>query len=267
VLSFVFSGLTKKLSDMISEPFAIGDSIIHRLDPRVRVSLTVWYSFVVALSYQFSVLITALILSSILIVVSRISIKEVLRRIVIVNALIFLLWLVLPLTFKGDLLVRIGPFSIFRPGVVLSAQITLKSNAALLVLIALVATMPLSTLGHTLHRLRVPEKIVQLLLMTYRYIFVIEQEYVRLVRAAKIRGFRPGTNVNTYRTFSYIIGMLFVRAAGRAERVHQAMLCRGFKGKFYSLQHFQSSAASWIFSIIMTTLIIALIIMELSKKI
>jgi hypothetical protein len=41
---------------MISEPFAIGDTLIYRLDPRIRVGLTVLYSFVVALAYQFSVL-------------------------------------------------------------------------------------------------------------------------------------------------------------------------------------------------------------------
>jgi cobalt/nickel transport system permease protein len=250
---------------MISEPFAIEDSMIHRLDPRIRVCLTAVYAFVIALAYQFPVLIIGLIISSILVFMARVNIKEVLRRMVIVNALIFLLWVILPFTFHGEVLTRMGAFAIYRPGVTLAAQITLKSNAILLAFIALVATMPFATLGHALHRLRVPEKIVHLLLMTYRYIFVIEQEYKRLLRAAKIRGFQPGTNINTYRTYSYVIGMLFVRSACRAERVHQAMLCRGFKGKFYSLQEFQTGRAGWLFSIIMTVLIIGLIVMELSK--
>jgi cobalt/nickel transport system permease protein len=96
---------------MISEPFAIGKSMIHRLDPRIRLSLTVLYSFVVALSYQFSVLILALSFSSILILISRVKIQEVFKRLVIVNALILLLWLVLPFTFKGEALSRIGSFA------------------------------------------------------------------------------------------------------------------------------------------------------------
>ncbi len=250
---------------MINEPFAIGDSVIHRLDPRIRISLTVVYAFVIALAYRFPVLIIALILSSILVFIARVDIKEVFRRMVIVNALIFLLWVILPFTFHGEVLTRIGSLAIYRPGVTFAAQITLKSNAILLAFIALIATMPFATLGHALHRLRVPEKIVHLLLMTYRYIFVIEQEYKRLLRAAKIRGFQPGTNINTYRTFSYVIGMLFVRSAGRAERVHQAMLCRGFKGKFYSLQEFQIGSASWAFAIIMTAIIVGLVTLELSN--
>ena len=260
-----FSRLKKMRANMISEPFAIGDSLIHRLDPRIRVVLSVLYTFVIALAYQFVVLTAALILSSALIAIARLSIKAVFKRMVMVNALILLLWLVLPFTFNGNVLTRIGPFAIYHPGVVLAAQITLKSNAILFAFIALIATMSLATLGHALHRLGVPEKMVHLLLMTYRYLFVIELEYLRLMRASKIRGFRPGTNVNTYRTYSYVIGMLFVRAAARAERVYQAMLCRGFNGKFYSLQEFQTTAASWIFSIIMTIFIMAMILMEVSN--
>ena len=248
---------------MISEPFAIGNSVIHQLDPRIRLAFTILYAFVVALSYQFSVLVMAMAISSAMIVFSQVGITEVFKRIIWVNALIFLLWLLLPFTFKGEILMRIGSLAIYRPGVVLAAQITLKSNAILLAFIALIATMSFATVGHALFRLRVPEKIVHLLLMTYRYVFVIEQEYLRLIRATKIRGFRPGTNANTYRTYSYVVGMLFVRAAARAERVHQAMLCRGFKGKFYSLQEFQMGSASWVFALFMSVIIGGLVFWEI----
>ena len=248
---------------MISEPFVIGNSVIHQLDPRIRLAFTMLYAFVVALSYQFSVLVMALTISSALILISQVSITDVFKRIIWVNALIFLLWLLLPFTFKGEVLARIGSLAIYRPGVVLAAQITLKSNAILLAFIALIATMSFATVGHALFRLRVPEKIVHLLLMTYRYVFVIEQEYLRLIRATKIRGFRPGTNANTYRTYSYVVGMLFVRAAARAERVHQALLCRGFKGQFYSLQEFQMGSASWVFAVLMALIIGGLVIWEI----
>ena len=86
---------------MISEPFAIGSSIIHKLDPRFRIGFTVLFAFVVALSYRFSVLITGLVLSATLVAISQVSIIEVFKRIVMVNALIFLLCLVLPFTFNA----------------------------------------------------------------------------------------------------------------------------------------------------------------------
>ena len=105
-------------------------------------------------------------------------------------------------------------------------------------------------------------KLVHLLLRTYRYIFVIEQEYQRMVRAAKIRGFRPGTNVHTYKTFAYCIAMLFVRAAARADRVYRAMRCRGFNGRLYCLADFPPHPSNWVFASLMTVSVIGLVLLE-----
>jgi cobalt/nickel transport system permease protein len=194
---------------------------------------------------------------------SGINLFAVAKRLAVVNVLILLLWLILPLTYDGEAVLNIGPFAISRPGIILSAQITLKSNAIILAVIALISSMSLVTLGHALGRLRIPEKIVFLFLMTVRYIFVIESEYLRLVRAMKIRGFKPGTNIHTYKAYAYLIGMIFVRASARAQRVHKAMMCRGFTGKFHSLYKFSSTPLSWVFSIIMTGLLIALVFLEI----
>lgn len=250
---------------MLSETFAAGDSIIHRLEPQTRIIFATVYCFVVAFSGHIPVLLTAVAISGVLVHLSGIGLKDIGRRMLMVNGLILLLWAVVPLTYGGETLFRIGWFDVSRQGVSLSVRITLKSNAILLAFIGLIATMPLSTLGHALKKLRVPPKIIHLLLMNYRYVFVIEQEYQRLMRAAKIRGFQPGTNLHTYRTYAYVIGMLLVRTASRAQRVHQAMLCRGFKGSFYSLQEFDRDRNAWIFSLLMTVIILGLIVMELAK--
>jgi cobalt/nickel transport system permease protein len=116
-----------------------------------------------------------------------------------------------------------------------------------------------------LHRFYIPDKLVHLLLFTYRYIFVIQKEYQRLIRAAKIRGFEPKTNLHSYRTFAYLIGMIFVQASNRAERVHQAMKCRGFKGKFYSIRIFTPRSDSWIFIVFMSGGLIGLLLLEAVK--
>ena len=247
---------------MIDEPFAAGDSLIHRLDPRIRLVSAAAYSCVVAVCREFPVLIAALLLSIALVSLARLRISEVIKRLVVVNGLVFFLWLVIPFTFPGDPLLRIGPLSASREGIALAGQITLKSNAIILAFMALVTTMPLSTLGHALNRLQIADKIVHLLLMTYRYIFVLEQEYQRLMRATRVRGFQPGTNLHTYRTYAYVVGMLFVRAGERAERVHQAMLCRGFKQKFYSLHEFSAGRSGWIFAFIMTMVLVLLVALE-----
>ena len=248
---------------MIQEPFAIGDSLIHKLDPRFRLVFAALFSLTVALATQFTVLALSVSVSLVLILTARLRIREVLRRVAVVFGFLLLIWVILPITFAGEGLYHIYPFTITRPGVVLSAQITLKSIAILLALMALLATMTIAVLGHALHRLRLPGKLVHLMLMTYRYIFVFEQEYARLWTAAKIRGFQSGTNIHSYKTYAYLIGMLFVRASARAERVHQAMLCRGFNGRFFSLGTFPPSRWNWIFAALMTLLIVILATLEI----
>jgi cobalt/nickel transport system permease protein len=248
---------------MLREPFAVGDSVLHRLDPRARLLAATVYSCATALCREFPALLAALLLSVGLVALARLRAAEVLKRLLFVNGLVLFIWMVIPFTFPGEALVRIGPFSAARPGVELAAQITLKSNAIVLAFIALVATMPFATAGHALHRLRVPDKVVHLILMTYRYIFVLEQEYLRLARAAAIRGFRPGTNLHTYRTYAYLVGMLFVKAVDRAERVRWAMLCRGFKRKFYSLHEFKAGRGSVIFLIFISAAVLGIAALEL----
>jgi cobalt/nickel transport system permease protein len=247
---------------MLNESFSMGDSQIHRLDPRLKVVFATVYSFVVALSEAFPALAAALVISCLLTGLARLNFMEVIRRAAIANALILLLWIVVPLTFEGKPMFHMGPVPVIREGVVLSARITLKCNAILLAFMALVASTPVATLGYALNRLRVPGKIIHLLLLTYRYVFVIDQEYKRLVRAARIRGFRPGTNMHTYRTYAYMIGMLFVRASARADRVHEAMVCRGFRGKFYCLGEFSFSRLDVLWSALMAITITGLGFME-----
>lgn len=233
---------------MIEEPFADGDSFIHNIDPRLRVTAATALSIAIALSTGFAPLLSALALAALTLVFAKLEWGRVCGRFLVVMGFLILLWLILPITHHGHPLYTLGPVTITREGVMLATQITLKSFAILALLIALVATMPVASLGNALGSLGVPGKLTQLLLVSYRYIFVIEQEYQRLVRAAKIRGFQPGTNLNTYRTYAYLAGMLFVRASMRAQRVYQAMLCRGFHGRYIPLETFKAGKQNPVFA-------------------
>jgi cobalt/nickel transport system permease protein len=227
----------------MQERFAEISSPIHRTDPALRVVAAVFYSFTVALADDLPALAAALLFSAVLAAAARLPLKALLQRLAAAAGFLLLLWLVLPLSYPGDPLLRIGPLVVSRQGVRMALLITCKTSAILIGFTALVASMHLATLGHTLTRLGVPDKLVHLLLLAYRYIFVIQIEYQRLVRAAKLRNFRPSTTLHTYRTYAYLLGMLFVRASERSARVHQAMKCRGFNGRFHSLDSF--SATVW----------------------
>jgi cobalt/nickel transport system permease protein len=248
---------------MIAEPFAHGSSLLHRLDPRIRVLAATALSVVVALSNQTTTLAIALAAGLILIALARLPMMAVAGRLSVVTGFLLLLWLVLPFTVGGAPLVNLGPLTISREGVAYAGRITLKSIAILSLFLATVTTMSVATLGHTLARLRLPDKLIVLLLLTYRYVFVLEQEYQRLKRAADIRGFRPGSNLHSYRTYAYLVGMLLVRASARARRVYLAMCCRGFSGRFYTLADLSPAPHNLLFALILGALGILLLSVEL----
>ncbi|MBC8248008.1 MAG: cobalt ECF transporter T component CbiQ [Deltaproteobacteria bacterium] len=242
--------------------FVVGNSMIHRLDPRFRVAMVIGYSVFIAIADRLLTLLFTLGLSVVLVALSRLGAVRVFRRLVLVNGMILVFWLILPLTVIGETVLKLGPLTFSQAGVLLAARLTLKSNSILLALIALLATCPVTAIGYAMKSLWISEKIVYLFLITYRYLFVLEQEYQRLMTAAKIRCFRPGNNLHTYRTFAYLIGMLFVRASLRGERVYQAMRCRGFNGRFYLLYEFKASRIDWIFLAALSLAILLLGFME-----
>ena len=232
---------------MIEEFFATGDSFIHKIDPKIRILCASFLSVAAALSQSFYILPGYCAASIILIVMAGLSPAKVAQRLKTVLWFLLMIWVIVPLTFDGQVLYQYHFLKITKPGVELCSMITVKSITILLIFTALIATMSIASLGKGLHQLYVPDKMVFLLLMSYRYIGVIEDEYKRLLRAAKFRGFTSGTNLHSYKTFAYLAGMLFVRASFRAQRVYQAMVCRGFNGKFHTLDDHPANRLNSIF--------------------
>jgi len=236
---------------VIEEGFSIGDSIIHRIDPRVKTIIAFVFSATVAISDRFAALVPSVLIALVLVPLASLPLLGVCHRLLIVNGLILLIWVFIPFTFAGEQLFTLGPLTATKEGIIYSVLLTIKSNSIILILMALVATTPIFTMGRAMRHLHVPAKIVHLFLFTYRYIHAIHREYLRQMNAIKIRGFQPGTNMHTYRTYAYLVGMLLVKSHDRAERVRAAMLCRGFRGRFYDLSQFNLKTSDLIMSVLM----------------
>jgi cobalt/nickel transport system permease protein len=222
---------------------------MHRIDPRYRVAGAALFAIAVALSRDVTALLAALALSLVSVRVARLGWGQVFRGLMAPAVFLLLLWVVLPWTHGGQAWFHVGPVAVSHAGIELCILISLKTASLLLTLMALISTMTLDTLGNALSRLGVPDKMVYMMLITYRYLFLLEQEYQRMTRAMKIRSFRPRTNLHTYRSYAYLVGMLFVRASERARRVHWAMVCRGFSGRFTSLRAFPKNGRGRVFSV------------------
>ena len=236
--------------------------MVHRLDPRVRLVVAGAFSLVIALSAGFHVLTFGMTLAIALVLCGRLRLGGVLKRLVPLNIFMAVLAALLPLGTPGVALFHIGPLAYSREGVIAACGITLKGNAIALALTGLVATMDPVTLGHALHRLHVPLKLVHLFLFTVRYLAVLEREYNQLVRAMRVRCFRPGPNRHTVRSIGYLVAVLLVRAFDRSERILAAMKCRGFTGRFPMLEEFRLGYRDVIFSVTSAAVLFAMVLGE-----
>lgn len=223
------------------ETFSPGRSALHRADPRAKLLAALIFACCTALLRSIPAAGLALLASLALVAIARPPCKPLLKRIVVVNGFIAFLWIFLPFSAPGEPILVLWELEATAEGLRLALLITLKSNAVLLAIIGLVATSDVPAIGRALSALRIPDKLALLFLISYRYLHVLAEEYQRLLTAAKIRGFQPRSNLRTYRTYAYILAMVLIKSYDRSQRVHQAMLLRGFQGRFRTLHNFALS--------------------------
>ncbi len=234
--------------------------LFKETDPRVKILLALGYAVIVAVTSRFRLLGAAALFAAVSLWLSGLSWGYLARRLGVVNLFLLLVILTLPFTTPGAPLWAIGPLKASKAGVLLALLIFLKSNLIVLTTTALLSSSTVFELAHALHHLHVPDKLVQLLFFTFRYLHVIEREFFRLKEAAMLRGFVPRTNLMTYRTTAYLVGSLLVRSYDRAQRVYEAMLCRGFTGTFPVYRHFSWRRRDLILALIGGTYLVLMTI-------
>jgi cobalt/nickel transport system permease protein len=148
---------------------------------------------------------------------------------------------VLPFTLDGDRDATSGFIS--HRGLLSGLAVFLRCLAVGSLALVLVGTAPLHHTLTAAHRLKVPGLLVLLALLAHRYAFLLADELRRLRVALWVRGFRAKANRRGYRTLGHVTGAVLVRGADRAERVADAMRCRGFDGRFHTLASFRTTAA------------------------
>jgi cobalt/nickel transport system permease protein len=178
--------------------------------------------------------------------------------------LLFVVWL--PFVHDGGPAWTLGPLALSRDGLVLAAVIVLKSLAAVTSILVIWATAPLDVNLKAAHALRVPGIVIQIVLLTYRYLFLLAEELGRLRIALRVRGYRNRANLHSYRTIGHVTGTLLVCSYERAERVGQAMRCRGFDGHFRSLAEFRTRGRDVAAFVIITLGAIVLLAGDLALR-
>ncbi|MDQ7779266.1 MAG: cobalt ECF transporter T component CbiQ [Planctomycetota bacterium] len=213
------------------------ESAIHRLDPRTKI-LGFLVLVIVAVSTSPRHLAAFAAYAGILLWIAALARASVLRWLlraacVLPFSLIVALWL--PFRSDANMVNVLGLFNASVEGLWLLLAVVMKSfiGAAAAVLLMETTSFPYLALG--LRRLLVPSIFTDLLGLSYRYLHVLAEEAGRIRQAAALRGYRSRWLPQAV-IVGRMIGNLFLRGYGRAERVYRAMILRGYAGTMPVLQ-------------------------------
>jgi cobalt/nickel transport system permease protein len=242
-------------------------SFIHRLDPRVKVSVTfafilsnallpdgAWVAF--TCSWMFLLLASRLSNLGLMFTLKRSFVAFPFALIAItvlfsipgnpVSSFHFLMWDV----------------TITDAGLLRFVSIVIRSWLSVQMAILLVAATRFPDIVHALEHLRVPSILTTIIAFLYRYLFVLVDEVFRLLRAREARsaaaaGVRSGGSVPwRARVAGNMAGQLFLRSYERSDRVYNAMLSRGYTGHLQTMSPHELHGVDYITTALALSLIL-----------
>jgi cobalt/nickel transport system permease protein len=234
------------------DKFAYQDSVIHRLDSRVKFIVTIVFTAVV-LSLprtSFGILVCYAVGPVTVLVLGKIPLRFAFKQILLVSPFILVLALSFPFYDRMMEHIYFGPFSWqMSRGWLRCFVIIGKFTVTMLTLIALVSTTRFNCLLAGLQRLGVPRVLTVQLGFLYRYIFVLIDKAHHILRARAVRkmrnlGFKTELNVA-----AAMLGSLLVRSIDTAEHISIAMQARGFSGKWRSISRLKVGLSDFIFAL------------------
>ena len=125
---------------------------------------------------------------------------------------------------------QVGPFSVSEAGLVAAGALVAKGTLGVLASLTLAATTEPADVLRGLRRLHVPDLLVQIMAFMLRYLDVVTADLGRMTTAMRSRGYDP-RSPRHWPALGRSLGALFIRSYERGERVHLAMLSRGYDGE------------------------------------
>ncbi|MDR0408637.1 MAG: energy-coupling factor transporter transmembrane protein EcfT [Campylobacteraceae bacterium] len=180
-----------------------------------------FYSFVVALQEHIYIFMFLPVLF--LIFTNFCALKEVLKKLFFLNIFVFMI--VASLIIQNDLNAALLIF--------------MRSNLILLTVLLLFYQKNEFDIALALQRVRFPHKLVSIVFFAAKSIFLIKREFILFKKTLHVRGFKPKTNLLSYKIMAGFVGILVIKAYERAKYIQKSMLIRGFRGEIYTLTQHQ----------------------------
>lgn len=222
------------------------ESSVQRWDPRIKILSLGIFIFVVALLKTIPVAVASLIIAIMIIIITNIPLHFIANSIKVIVVFLAPFFFMLPFTYPGESAFHIIGIPFAWEGFRLSVLIFTKAAAIVLTTNAIFGSSRFDVSMIALQNLKCPKVLVQMILFTYRYIFVFIDEIKRMEKAMRSKGFVMGPNMNTLRTMGNFVGALLIRSFERTSRVYSAMLSKGYEGELHSMVRFKAHGKDFV---------------------
>lgn len=219
------------------------ESQLQAWDPRYKIFSLSLFIIIVALLKTLPLAIAALLLALALLKLAKLPLYFVRQGLKWVILFLLPFLVILPLSHPGIAAFQVLGLGFSWEGLNLAIIVIIKATSIVITSYAIFATARFDVSMIALRHLKCPTVFVQMLLFTYRYLFVFMDEMKRMDTAMKARGFVKKANRATLTILGNFVGTLLVRSFERTERIYKAMLSKGYQGELHTLVVFQSKTS------------------------
>ncbi|MCR5387936.1 MAG: cobalt ECF transporter T component CbiQ [Lachnospiraceae bacterium] len=217
--------MNSKLSDIYSlEQLASKNTVLHRLHPGAKLLTTLIYIICVVSfdRYSLSRVMTFIVYPVVIMALGEIPFGLILKRSAV--ALPFVVFAgISNVIFDRNIALYLGSIPV-SGGMLSLVTLVLKTVFTVSAVLILVSLTPFNKLTAELRRIHVPNLLVSLIEMIYRYITVLGEEASNMITAFRLRS--NGLKWPRAKDFGSFVGQLLIRSNDRAERVYNSMICR-----------------------------------------
>lgn len=231
----------------LSVGYVAGTSPVHRLPPHLKLVAVLGFALVVVATPVHAGWAPAAYLGFLVLLLAVARVAGVgpgrLARGLTVELPFVLFAVLLVFVSRGPRTEVLG-LSVSQSGLAVGGGLLAKATLSVLAATLLAATTEPRALVQGMERLRLPTVLVQILMFMIRYADVVGGELRRMRIARESRGFRA-RHLGALRVLGPAAGSLFIRSYERGERVHLAMLSRGYTGRLPAGATTAAGTASW----------------------